>query len=124
MSYWQYYYPKCTPPAYRWPNIPLWPNDQPSYVYQFPPQIPNPTYSPTTLAAIGPYAQFAPYGNPYAPLMPYNPIQGRYGTCDVTMKQYGKSGGNNCQIGYRPTVTADGQCMCCSDTFGDCGSDV
>jgi hypothetical protein len=53
------------------------------------------------------------------PLCPYNPLQGKYGTCDTTLKGYGKT--DNCQWGYYP-ANINGQCACCN-TFGECGFD-
>jgi len=54
-----------------------------------------------------------------APLMgiPYNPVLGKYGTADLTMKGYNK--GNNCQFGFYPS-NIYGQGACC-DVFGNCG---
>ena len=50
--------------------------------------------------------------------IPYNPVLGKYGTADLTMKGYNKD--NNCQFGYFPS-NVNGQGACC-DIFGDCGN--
>ncbi len=54
-----------------------------------------------------------------APLLPqpYNPILGKFGTAEVTLKGYGKE--NSCQFGYFPS-NINGQGACC-DVFGRCG---
>lgn len=106
---WQYYYPRSAPPAYRFPNVPNFAGNQPSF-YRFP-VVPFVRYPAYTLGATG--AQFLP-------TPPVNPIQNQYGSCEVSLKGYGKA--SNCQVGYAPVGTADGQCQCC-DAFGNCGSD-
>jgi hypothetical protein len=66
-----------------------------------------------------------PYPNPdtasydmYGPnSVPYDPILGKFGTCDVTLKGYASQ--DNCQYGFYPTNVGN-QGMCCN-VYGQCG---
>ena len=64
-----------------------------------------------------PFYPSSPHGSAALVGLPYNPILGRFGTSEVTLKGYGSE--NNCQYGYYP-ANVNGQGACC-DVFGQCG---
>lgn len=96
------YYKTYVPTRFDYPNVPWYPGNVCPF-YRMTPALPF--YPP------------APIGS--APLVgiPYNPILGRFGTSEVTLKGYGKS--NSCQFGMYPS-NINGQGACC-DVFGRCG---
>jgi hypothetical protein len=95
------YFPSYAPTRFSYPNVP-WFQGNVCPFYRMPPALPF--YPP------------APGGTPLIGV-PYNPILGRFGTAEVTLKGYGKE--NNCQYGMYPS-NINGQGACC-DVFGRCG---
>lgn len=95
--YWKYFNPRYTPPIFRYPNYPndLWsmyaPNNTPAYVQTTRCDVP----------------------------IPYNPLLGRYGTAEISLKGYVTN--NSCQFGYYP-ANVSGQGVCCN-VYGECGTD-
>ena len=94
------YFKTYVPTRFTAPNVPWYPGNVCPY-YRMQPALPF-------------------YGNVQGtPLvgMPYNPILGRFGTSEVTLKGYGSE--NNCQYGFYPS-NVGGQGACC-DVYGTCG---
>ena len=97
------YFHSYVPTRFNKPNTPWFPQNVCPF-YRMNPSLP--IFPPIT------------YGS--APLLgiTYNPVLGKYGTTDLTLKGYSKE--NNCQLGFYPS-NINGQSACC-DVYGDCGS--